>query len=104
MTQVKETRDARANAGCALFFGGSAVAALVAMWQGYMWLKTGHWPNLTLASTIAPLISGTDFFAWLAAPKSWFGLHSVAKSLLDLPLFFWIFVVGGLAARILFID
>jgi len=64
----------RETAGCVLGLGGLAAAALVVAWQAYIWLKSGHWPNVTMTATIAPLISGTDFSSWLGAPQSWYGL------------------------------
>jgi hypothetical protein len=60
-------------------------------WQTYMWLKTGHWPYLTMATIAVPLVCGSHFYEWLAAPQSWLGLHSVVKPLFfELPLWTWI--------------
>ncbi len=90
MARAKETSDARAFAGCLLGPGGMAVAVLLLAWQFYLWLKTGHWPYLTMTTVTLPLVSGSDFSAWLAAPQSWYGLHSVVRFMLDLPLWIWI--------------
>jgi hypothetical protein len=101
MAQAKEAGDTRTLAGAVLGLGGLAVAVLVVCWQGYMWLKTGHWPHLTLISALTPVISGTDFSAWLVAPQSWYGLHSATRFLFDLPLFLWIVAFAALALHTL---
>ncbi len=102
MAQSKETSDTRALAAVLLGGGGIALAALVVTWQFYMWLKTGHWPDLTMASVALPLISGSDFSAWLAAPQSWIGLHSLIKFLINLPVWTWLcFCSAGLVCALL---
>jgi hypothetical protein len=90
MAHGRETGDLRALAGCLLGPGGMALALLLIGWQCYAWLKTGHWPHLTMATVAVPLVSGSDFSAWLVAPRSWFGLHTVVRFMLGLPLWLWI--------------
>jgi hypothetical protein len=90
MVQAKETSDTRALIAVLLGGGGMALAAVVLAWQFYTWLKTGHWPYLSMTTLTAPLVSGSEFSEWLAAPQSWHGLHTIVKFLLDLPLWGWI--------------
>lgn len=85
------------NAGCALGFGAMTASLLVIGWQAYVWLKTGHWPNIPLASAIAPVFSGSDFWIWFVAPHSWQGLHGIVKFLFELPLFLWLMACSALA-------
>ena len=87
MAQVIKTSATRELAAVLLGGGGMALAILVLAWQTYMWLKTGHWPYLTMATIAVPLVCGSHFYEWLAAPQSWLGLHSVVKPLFfELPL------------------
>jgi len=90
MARGKETSTARALAALVLGGGSLVLAALVTIGQLYVWLKTGHWPELTLATVVLPISSGSNFSLWLANPTSWFGLHSVVKVLMDFPLWVWI--------------
>ncbi|MGD0301211.1 MAG: hypothetical protein ABSE86_29390 [Bryobacteraceae bacterium] len=104
MAQAKANQQGmtgKEGAGCALGCGGMAIAAVVIGWQAYVWLRTGHWPNLSLATAIAPIISGTYFWTWFVTPDAWLGLHTVIKFLFDLPLFLWIVAVAALAIRLL---
>jgi len=79
-------------AGCLGIGLISAALILVPAGQAFIWLKTGHWPSLTLANVIAPLLNRNAFGNWLTAPHSWFGLHNlVNKMVYEWPLFLWIF-------------
>jgi hypothetical protein len=98
VAQVKDTSDgdAKTLAGCALFFGGMALAALVVAWQFYMWLKTGHWPHLTMASVFRSFVSGTDVSEWMTSPRSGYGLHKAVNFLFELSLWLWlVFCASG---------
>jgi hypothetical protein len=101
MAQAKGTNGKRALAGCVLGVGGVALAALVLAWQSYVWLETGHWPHITLGTVAVPIISGSDFSAWLADPRSWYGLHNVVRFLFDLPLWAWLCGCSGVAIPLL---
>jgi hypothetical protein len=94
MSQAKETSgsdDTRELVSTVIGAGGVLVAALVVIWQAYVWLKTGQWPQLTLVTLTGPFISGSVFAKWLVAPHSWYGLHAVVKSLyFGCPLWVWI--------------
>lgn len=84
----------RETVGVLLCFGGLFVALLVVAIQALSWLQTGHWPSLTMATLLVPLISGTPLGSWLAEPQSWYGLQKVAIGLLGLPLSVWIAACG----------
>jgi hypothetical protein len=80
----------------ALFaFCGPASALSIVGWEVYTWLRTGHWPVLTLGTVVVPLASNTDFGLWLAKPLSWYGFNQAVNYLLNQPLWLWIVVSSG---------
>ena len=90
MPEIKETSDASMFGLIFFGLGGYVVAAVVVAGQVIVWLRTGHWPTLTLGTLLIPMSLHTAFGEWLAAPKSWYGLHSIVGSLVDIPLWIWV--------------
>jgi hypothetical protein len=82
--------DARAIAALISALGGFGLAALILCAQILSWLKVGSWPELSLATILIPISSGSRFHDWLLYPESWYGLHSIVKFLVGLPLFVWV--------------
>jgi hypothetical protein len=96
MAEAKETGCSRTIAAVLLGIGGVGLALSILAWQSYVWLKTGEWPDLTMATVFLPRVSSSDFYLWFIEPKSWYGLHVVVKFLLDFPLWAWsLFLSGG---------
>jgi hypothetical protein len=73
-----------------LGLGGLIAAIVVVTGQVLVWLKTGHWPDISLATFIVPATEGSPFAAWLSRPESWYGMHSVVKALVVIPVWMWI--------------
>ncbi len=96
---MKQAERSSHDWGCLLGFVGWAAVFGILGWQGYVWLKTGHLPQLTLYSVLLPALSGTEFGNWLANPQSWYGLRVVVKFLMDGPLFLWVMVAASIPTQ-----
>jgi hypothetical protein len=94
-----EAGAAKTLAGCLVVFGCFGGTVLIVLGEAFMWLKTGHWPQLTVATFLLPAVEGTPIGSWLSSPQSWYGLHDTVKILIDLPIWAWTTVVGAAAAR-----
>jgi hypothetical protein len=86
----KKRNDNGLPLGCLFAVVGALSILAVPAYQAIVWLQSGHWPPLTLATIIA--FSGqTEFGRWLVKPDSWYGLHKIVKLLIfDVPLFCWL--------------
>jgi len=87
MTTKKE--KSMPASGCVVMAAGFLGAILVLLYQAFEWLRTGHWPSLTM-TTLAPSFLSGDLDAWFVDPKSWYGLHAIIKLCFDEPLWLWI--------------
>ena len=59
---------------------GMAVLA----YQGYFWLKQGHWKSLDSKLFLNKVLP-TNFSQWLHNPKSWLGLNKIVVPVFNLP-------------------
>ena len=58
-----------------------------------MWLRTGEWLGLSLATVIAIMApTGSDMANWVRNPDAWIGLHRIVSGI---PLVFWLIGLGG---------
>lgn len=75
--------------GALFVIAGLGVLAL----QVFQYLKIGTWRSVSVLSIAAP------YFPWLSSPRSWFGLHDIAITALDLlPLSMALVLIGWLVA------
>lgn len=101
VTNLKKTSHVRQRVAIFVGIGGLTLAALVLIGQLYVWFKTGHWPDLSLATLVAPIISGSKLSAWLDNPQSWYVLHLAITILIGLPLWVWILCCATVAMFVL---
>lgn len=100
-SRTPEQLPLRQRAAFLVLLFGWILGPLVLTLQIIGWLKTGHWPTLTLGDVFLMIGSGTNLGAWIASPNSWYGLHSVVKILLDTELCIAIFLLGPIIGLIL---
>ena len=66
---------------------------------GVLWLQTGTWKPQTGVAALQELgFSQAKVDAWLAAPRSWIGLHKIAVVFLRWPAFLLYLLAGFLLA------
>jgi hypothetical protein len=76
-----------------------AVGLVKMVLAGVFWLQTGTWKPQTGVAALQQLgFSQTRVNAWLAAPRSWFGLHKIAVVFLRWPAFALYLFAGCLLA------
>ena len=63
-------------------FGLMLVALLSVLLQVYIWLWSGEWLNLSLASILAIFTKSLPTAsAWASSPSSWIGLHRLLDNI-----------------------
>jgi len=72
-----------------------AVGLVKLVLAGVVWLQTGTWKPQTGVAALQELgFSQARLNAWLAAPRSWIGLHKIAAVFLRWPAFLLYLVAG----------
>jgi hypothetical protein len=69
-----------------LIVGPTVAGTWVLLWQVLTWLKTGAWVAMPTSVFWSWCCRGTQADSWVQSPSSWYGLHDIVISLLDLPL------------------
>lgn len=76
-----------------------AIGLVKLVLAGVGWLRTGAWKPQTGVAALQELgFSQTTVNAWLAAPRSWIGLHKIAVVFLRWPAFLLYFFAGFVLA------
>ncbi|MGE5098545.1 MAG: hypothetical protein ACM3SX_01010 [Deltaproteobacteria bacterium] len=71
----------------------AAVGVLKLAQAGVYWLQTATWKPQTGVAALEEL-GFSHVRAWVAAPRSWIGLHKIAVLVLPLPAFVLYFAAG----------
>jgi hypothetical protein len=76
------------------FLGGLLIMApfVLLMYQGYLWLKTGHWIPYSTGKIFIPILPDS-FLSWLST-DSWVGLKKIIMEVMDIPIGIFSFVFG----------
>lgn len=68
---------------------GMAVLA----YQGYFWLKLGHWKPLD-SRLVLNIVLPTNFLQWLHNPSYWVGVKKVITPVFNFPLALFLLLLG----------
>ena len=74
---------------CSIALSGMVVLA----YQGYFWLKLGHWKSLD-SKLVLNIVLPTNFLQWLRNPSSWLGLKNVITPVFNFPLALFLLLFG----------
>ena len=69
----------------------SGIAVLA--YQGYFWMKLGHWKSLD-SKLVLNIVLPTNFLQWLRNPSSWLGLKNVITPVFNFPLALFLLLFG----------
>jgi len=92
----EEIRKLFISIPCTVALSGLAVL----MYQGYFWMKLGHWKSLD-SRLILNKVLPVNFLQWLRNPTSWLGLKKVITPVFDFPLALFLLLFGLIAIVLL---
>ncbi len=76
----------------------SGIAVLA--YQGYFWMKLGHWKSLD-SRLVLNRVLPINFLQWLRNPSSWLGLKKVITPVFNFPLALFLLLFGLIAILLL---
>lgn len=68
------------------------VPFVLLMYQGYLWLKMGHWTPYSTGKILIPILPDS-FLSWLTT-DSWVGLKKIIMEVMDIPIGVFSFIFG----------
>jgi len=68
------------------------VPFVLLIYQGYFWLKMGHWTPFPAGKVLVPILPDS-FLSWLSA-DSWVGLKRIIIGAMDIPIGVYSFILG----------
>jgi hypothetical protein len=72
----------------------------VLAYQGYFWMKLGHWKSLDSRLVLYKVLP-INFLQWLHNPSSWLGLKKVITPIFNFPLALFLLLFGLIAILLL---
>jgi hypothetical protein len=72
----------------------------VLAYQGYFWMKLGHWKSLDSRLVLYKVLP-INFLQWLRDPNSWLGLKKVITPIFNFPLALFLLLFGLIAILLL---
>ena len=85
----QEIRKLFISIPCSIVLSGLAVL----MYQGYFWMKLGHWKSLDSRLVLNKVLP-VNFLQWLRNPTSWLGLKKVITPVFNFPLALFLLLFG----------